>query len=235
MKVLAHLATLLPALVWGQCPESTLEIDITPGLGGLRFVGFNPTVSRFSGNGMVSLKNAYAYLLGIEVIILESSSSNEIHATKTYLSNVTIKQGNKIVLKNYAVEPLVSSTFQAENLLVISAGKSCTVEAPMPSASPVESPTLAPVASSAFKLAVSTVFGLLTGSPLVSSITLAAAGFMAVDAQATACTESIDVEIYTDAHQIVASEYKAGEFEVCPPEVSLIVTSTMNVKYFSPC
>ena len=94
MKVLAHLATLLPALVWGQCPETTLEIDITPGLGGLRFVGFNPTVSRFSGTGMVGLKNAYAYLLGLEVITLESSFITSI-LIKPMPQNVSFECNHK--------------------------------------------------------------------------------------------------------------------------------------------
>ena len=52
---LINILTLLPALAWAQCPSSTLEFPITSDMGGLRFVGFNPTVSRFSGGGMVSL------------------------------------------------------------------------------------------------------------------------------------------------------------------------------------
>ena len=114
--------------------------------------------------------------------------------------------------------------------MVISAGGSCTATvnptaSPVaamvdPSATPSTAPLAAPVASSAYKFAVTTVFGLLTGSPLVSAIALVGASFMAADAQSS-CTESIDVEIYTDANQIIAQEYKAGEFEECPPEVSI--------------
>ena len=122
------------------------------------------------------------------------------------------------MLKNYAFEPAVSSTFQAENIIVISAGGSCSAvevtSSPVPDA--LAAPSLAPVASSALKLIVTTIPGLFTGSPLVSSIARVVAGFMAVYAQST-CTEFIDAEIYTDANQIIAKEYKAGEFEECPP------------------
>ena len=135
------------------------------------------------------------------------------------------------MLKNYAFEPVVSSTFQAENIMVISAGGSCSaVEVTSsPVADAVAAPSLAPVASSALKLAVTTVLGLFTGSPLVSSIALVVAGFMAVDAQTTTCAESIDVEIYTDANQIIAKEYKAGEFEECPPEVNAVTRVCFSI------
>jgi len=89
-----------------------------------------------------------------------------------------------------------------------------------PSYSPIESSS--PVESSALKLTVSTLFAVFAGSYSVSSIAFLALGLMVADAQST-CTEVIDVEIYTDANEIIHEEFKSGAFEVCPPEVSTLL------------
>ena len=56
----------------------------------------------------------------------------------------------------------------------------------------------------------------------MASIAFIALGLMVADAQST-CTEVIDVEIYTDANEIIHEEFKSGAFEVCPPEVSYLI------------
>ena len=50
----AAILTLLPALAWSACSTDTIELPLTSELGGLRFVGLTPNVSRFPNAGMVS-------------------------------------------------------------------------------------------------------------------------------------------------------------------------------------
>ena len=169
------------------------------------------------------------------------------------IEHAHVPQGNKIVLKNYAVEPMTS--YDSTNALVVTAGDSCS-ETPtselttkpsylpstsaiisnevnvspssLPSTSPIistevtVSPNYSPVESSALKLTVSTPFVVFAGSYSVASIAFIALGLMVADAQST-CTEVIDVEIYTDANEIIHEEFKSGAFEVCPPEVSYVI------------
>ena len=83
-----NIAFLIPAFARGQCPLDLIEIPLE-NLTGLRFVGFNPTVSRFSGPGMVSL-NLWIYLCSLRrYIVLAIFSVNMYHRGTRSFSKIT--------------------------------------------------------------------------------------------------------------------------------------------------
>jgi hypothetical protein len=122
--------------------------------------------------------------------------------------------GNKIVLKGFSTEPVVSIV---DGVVTVSAGEPCDGTAPTSPTAPT-----APTESAAYMaMGLPFLFGRSAAGVLGSSLvgmTLLGRG---ASAQTAACQIApIEVDIYVDASsdEIVMREAQSGNFEVCPPE-----------------
>jgi hypothetical protein len=139
--------------------------------------------------------------------------------------------GNKIVLKNYANQPVITETATS---IEIAQGEGCG-GGTGGSTDPSEDPPSAATRALAFGIPM--LFGNMMGfSPMATAV---AAGFTAFAptafAQTTAECQSvpIEVEIYVDAmvEEIVNKMYQAGEYNPCPAESKFFLAAGSSERF----